>query len=1744
MDKLRKPLIFMLSATLALSSGPLMSPGKAYADVDGIPITLLQDEFSDGDYTASPAWNVSSGNWEVIADPADASNDTLFQNDTGEGVISTGDPLADMSISMRFYTGAGQGYPGILPRFQDKSNFYYFQMQVPSNKLVFSKRVNGTDTTLKSVDYAFAKHTWYTLKMVLSGTSIRGYIVENGTDKLVFDLVDSSYGAGTVGIRNRWQSVHIDDVIIAEPPPGNEVILSSDEQSVSSVSLNWAEVTGATNYRLYRSSTPEGGYSLVTSTGSQVYVDEGLSTDTLYYYKLAYEYGGMTESLWSAPLEVRTTAAAPQAPGELKAVAIDATTVKLSWLAVDKATGYRVNRAETGSDQYEQIYEGKELAFKDERLMPGRSYSYRVTAFNAAGESAFIPAEATTYSFDSPTGFAATAMTDTSISLGWNPLSGSDVTYTVSRATSAAGTYQQVYSGNESSFSDSGLTTGTGYFYVIQATVDGVVSPASAPLGVATIRTSFTPGQLWPDQGGKPIDAHGAGFFYDEQTEKYYWYGEYHTGGWPATGVRVYSSEDLLNWTDEGMALRTIQSMDDFDNDPIISELYAGREDKVNIWADIRRGRIIERPKVIYNDKTKKYVMWAHIDGDKDPYNDNANYGKAQAGYAISDSPTGPFVYQKSYRMDRAPEGEKDYFPSDRGMARDMTLFKDDDGTGYLIYSSEENLTLYISKLNEDYSDVTGWHKEGRTDDKGNPVRDSTYQAEYGVDYVRVFPGGQREAPAMFKYQGKYYILTSGASGWAPNENKVTVADNIFGPWSTMTNPFVRTLPSDPDPGKAFGTQTTSVIPVDPEKGKFIYVGDTWNGGNFSNDGAKYVFLPIEFGIGSDIAIRWYDSWTPDLLNSMGKVDIADPMPEAVPLGKVPSLPATVNVRDGGTLVPTPAVWTVDNRAMTADDFAKPGPITLQVTTPEFGNKKQAVRVYVIPENTLFFVNSGGYETADYKLMGAYMKGSLANPGMADQMYAPAEGRNWGYVSADALPSGSSGGDMFSTVRYLNGGNVSNSPKGSDLTYTFDVPNGTYDVYAGFNDPWTNMSRKANFLINGTNTGAVTYTPASVRAHTGIVVSDNKLELTVRNTASQDPLISWILIARPDAVPSTDDSAGLDADITAATSASLRWDALLGAASYKLYRSEREKGEYSVVYSGSLREYTDNGLSPGTSYYYKVEAFDAAGHSMRGLSSAYQVFTAQQTAADVAASITALEQPSAGAKRLELPKVPQGFAVEIASSSVPSVIQTDGTIIPPSKETLVTLELEITRTSDDSKSMTGPLTVTVPAYVSTPGGTDPDGSGGNPGGGTGGNSGGNSGSGSGSSGEQEGGSIPSTGAPSPKPELQKDRSVLVLQGKPDQKGEVKTQVEASTIREAFKVAPFTDAGQRLVELRLKPVLGATAYEVSLPVSALLDHGESHILHIVTELGTLKLPATVLTKDVKGKEIASVRLIRTVLPQTVANQLGKQYGVQFELHLDGHEWPLGSELTLHLPYKSAQAALQERIVAFAIDARGVATPLPQSHYNANSGEVIFSVTSPTGNYVVMSVEHTFADLSEVQWAEKAMKALAVRGVIDAEANGHFRQLHPKADMTRGQYVQWLITALGLNTSSGNAFTDVSAEAPYYEAVSAARSLGITSGTGDGRFIPEATITRQEMMTLTVRALGAAGLVEPESASEDSLAHFRDASMIRSYARDSVALLVNLGIVGGYNNEVKPLAHATRAESAALLYAMMNKMVWPK
>lgn len=167
------------------------------------------------------------------------------------------------------------------------------------------------------------------------------------------------------------------------------------------------------------------------------------------------------------------------------------------------------------------------------------------------------------------------------------------------------------------------------------------------------------------------------------------------------TGVSCYSSPDLKNWTFEGLALSA---------------------DPDNPESDLHPSKVIERPKVVYNPNTKKFVMWVHAE--------SADYSKAAAGVAVSDTPTGPFTYIGSFR----PNG---------AMSRDQTVFVDDDGSAYHIFSSENNQTLHIAELTDDYLLPTGRE-------------------------TRNFIGKSREAPAVFKRGGKYYMISSGCTDGTP----------------------------------------------------------------------------------------------------------------------------------------------------------------------------------------------------------------------------------------------------------------------------------------------------------------------------------------------------------------------------------------------------------------------------------------------------------------------------------------------------------------------------------------------------------------------------------------------------------------------------------------------------------------------------------------------------------------------------------------------------------------------------------------------------------------------------------------------------------------------------------------------------------------------------------------------------------------------------------------------------------------
>ena len=346
---------------------------------------------------------------------------------------------------------------------------------------------------------------------------------------------------------------------------------------------------------------------------------------------------------------------------------------------------------------------------------------------------------------------------------------------------------------------------------------------------------SFKPGAIWPDNNGVHINAHGGGIL--DFNGVYYWFGEHKTegrrGNSTLVGVHCYSSKDLYNWKDEGIALKIT-------------------DDTTSL---LQKGCVIERPKVIYNKKTKKFVMWFHHELK------GKGYSAAMTGVAVSDNVTGPYAWKKSFNPNagiwpanftseqkamKFAEKLKDW--SDEWkmavkqgmfiqrdfakgqMARDMTLYIDEDGKAYHIHASEENLTLHISELNDDYTDFTG-------------------------KYVTVAPAGHNEAPSIFKKDGKYFMITSGCTGWAPNAARLMTASSVMGEWTMLGNPC-----RGEKAEITYNSQSTYILPVPGKKGRFIFMADRWVPEN-AIDG-RYIWLPIQFDPQGIPFLEWIDEWS------------------------------------------------------------------------------------------------------------------------------------------------------------------------------------------------------------------------------------------------------------------------------------------------------------------------------------------------------------------------------------------------------------------------------------------------------------------------------------------------------------------------------------------------------------------------------------------------------------------------------------------------------------------------------------------------------------------------------------------------------------------------------------------------------------------------------------------------------------------------------------------------------------------
>jgi hypothetical protein len=290
-------------------------------------------------------------------------------------------------------------------------------------------------------------------------------------------------------------------------------------------------------------------------------------------------------------------------------------------------------------------------------------------------------------------------------------------------------------------------------------------------------------GELWLTKQAEIIQAHGGMILeYDRQ---FYWFGENKAAttiktkegqNVPFVGISCYCSLDLIHWENKGLVLVPNEQL--------------------------HEQTVVERPRVIFNQATKKFVMWFH-------YDDYA-YAVASCGVAVADQPTGPYRFQKVLR----PNGQD---------SRDFTLYVEAE-KAYILYSTDDNHSLCLCELTEDFCDVT--------------ERFSTILIDQ-----------EREAPVLFNDHGYYFLLSSGTSGWRPNALLYARSTNLMGPYKLIDNPC-----SGQNYRTTFNGQATAVL---QQKGTYYVLVDHWQADNLKNSG--YSLLPIQF-FGKDqreLTIEW-----------------------------------------------------------------------------------------------------------------------------------------------------------------------------------------------------------------------------------------------------------------------------------------------------------------------------------------------------------------------------------------------------------------------------------------------------------------------------------------------------------------------------------------------------------------------------------------------------------------------------------------------------------------------------------------------------------------------------------------------------------------------------------------------------------------------------------------------------------------------------------------------------------------------
>ncbi len=374
-----------------------------------------------------------------------------------------------------------------------------------------------------------------------------------------------------------------------------------------------------------------------------------------------------------------------------------------------------------------------------------------------------------------------------------------------------------------------------------------------------------------------------------------------------------------------------------------------------------------------------------------------------------------------------------------------------------------------------------------------------------------------------------------------------------------------------------------------------------------------------------------------------------------------------------------------------------------------------------------------------------------------------------------------------------------------------------------------------------------------------------------------------------------------------------------------------------------------------------------------------------------------------------------------------------------------------------------------------------------------------------------------------------------------------TSVPAAVDRENRAVtieADFLEQVRGATNITVPGIPDVDSYSVSIPVTDLTKPGGGSSLTMHTEAGSITIPADMLAglPALQGEraQITIGRADKSALPGEVSDKIGDRPVIQLTLSIDETrvEWNNpNAPVTVSILYTptAEELANPESIVVWYIDGAGKVITVNNGRYDAATGTVTFTTTH-FSNFAVAYNKVTFSDVPANAWYSKAVDFIAARGITTGTGGGKYS---PDAKLTRGEFIVILMRAYGIASDTNPTDNFADAGNTYYTGyLAAAKRLGISRGVGNNMFEPNKAITRQEMFTLLYNALRVIGML-PEAKGGRLLSSFADADSIAPWAKDAMSYLAEAGIIKGSGDRLNPLATSTRAEMAQVIYNLLSR-----